>query len=172
MARHKEMTNHKGKEDIMAKPRKKKQGGFTLIELLIVILIVGILAAVAMPLYLGYVGDAKTAEAKSLVGAMWTALRGCAQVNAGTACAANGQFGRVGLTASGVTPDGRWTIRSTDTVTMNSTTSVYTLTAGILATGAALTDVAGILVELNYNIANNPPGNFTCTAGGGAPSPC
>ncbi len=172
MTRHKEMTNHKEKEGIVINQRKKKQAGFTLIELLIVILIVGILAAVAMPLYLGYVGDAKTAEAKSLIGAMWTALRGCAQVNAGTACAANGQFGRIGLTAAGITPDGRWTVRSTDTVTMNATTSVYTLTAGVLATGTALTDVAGILVELNYNIANSPPGSFTCTAGGGAPSPC
>ena len=46
--------------------------GFTLIELLIVILIVGILAAVATPLYLGYIKDAKTAEAKAVAGSLWT----------------------------------------------------------------------------------------------------
>ena len=49
--------------------------GFTLIELLIVILIVGILAAVATPLYLGYIKDAKTAEAKAVAGSLWTAVQ-------------------------------------------------------------------------------------------------
>jgi len=166
------MTNHKEKEGILINQRKKKQAGFTLIELLIVILIVGILAAVAMPLYLGYVADAKTAEAKSLIGAMWTAMRGCAQVNAGTACLASSQFGRIGLNGSGVTPDGRWTIRPGDTVTMSATTSVYTLAAGVLATGGVGTDVAGILVELRYNATLRPPGSFLCTAGGGAAAPC
>jgi len=156
----------------MINQRKKKQAGFTLIELLIVILIVGILAAVAMPLYLGYVADAKTAEAKSLIGAMWTAMRGCAQVNAGTACAASAQFGRIGLDSNGDTPDGRWRIRPGDTVTMSPTTSVYTLAAGVLATGALTTDVTGILVELEYDVAVTPPGRFFCTAGGGARSPC
>ncbi len=173
MARHKEMTNHKGKEDIMAKPRKKKQGGFTLIELLIVILIVGILAAVAMPLYLGYVGDAKTAEAKSLIGAMWTALRGCAQVNAGApGCDTNDQYGRVGLSVTGLSPDGRWTIRTGNNVQMNATTNVYTLTGGILATGVALTDVDGITVELLYTSGNFPPGRFECQFGAAAAAPC
>ncbi len=156
----------------MINQRKKKQAGFTLIELLIVILIVGILAAVAMPLYLGYVADAKTAEAKSLIGAMWTAMRGCAQVNAGVACPANAQFGRIGLDSNGDTPDGRWRVRPGDTVTMNPTTSVYTLAAGVLATGALATDVAGVLVELDDDVGVTPPGRFFCTTGGGARSPC
>ncbi len=156
----------------MIKLRKNKQAGFTLIELLIVILIVGILAAVAMPLYLGYVSDAKTVEAKSLIGSMWTALRGCAQVNAGFACTTESQFGRIGLGIGGATPDGRWTIRPGNTVVMSPTTNVYTLTGGVLATGAAGTDVDSLLVELVYNVLNNPPGSFLCTVGAGAPSPC
>jgi len=156
----------------MIKLRKNKKAGFTLIELLIVILIVGILAAVAMPLYLGYVADAKTAEAKSLIGAMWTALRGCAQVNAGVSCVASSQFGRIGLDTNGDTPDLRWRIRPGDTVTMNPTTSVYTLAAGVLATGAVGTDVDGVLVELFYLSTDRPPGRFECTAGGGAAAPC
>ena len=58
--------------------------GFTLIELLIVILIVGILAAVATPLYLGYIKDAKTAEAKAVAGSLWTAVQSNAIGSCGT----------------------------------------------------------------------------------------
>src|SRR3989338_5080507 len=62
--------------------------GFTLVELLIVILIVGILAAVAVPLYLGYTKDAKIAEGKALAGSAMTALQGCVQYKgAGGTCA-------------------------------------------------------------------------------------
>lgn len=46
----------------MAKLLKKKSG-FTLIELMIVVAILGILAAVAVPAFLGYMRRAKTSEA-------------------------------------------------------------------------------------------------------------
>ena len=49
--------------------------GFAPVELLIGGRIAGILAAVATPLYLGDVKDAKAAEGKSQVGAIWTSLQ-------------------------------------------------------------------------------------------------
>jgi len=53
----------------------KNNKGFTLVELMITVLIVGILASVAIPLYRANVRRAKATEADASLGSIRTALR-------------------------------------------------------------------------------------------------
>jgi type IV pilus assembly protein PilA len=55
---------------------KHLQKGFTLIELMIVVAIIGILAAVAIPAYQDYIARSQVSEAVSLLGAAKTPVAG------------------------------------------------------------------------------------------------
>ncbi|MFA3792963.1 prepilin-type N-terminal cleavage/methylation domain-containing protein [Aliiglaciecola sp. SL4] len=57
--------------------------GFTLIELMIVVAIIGILAAIALPAYQGYTQKAKFTEVTNATAAAKSAVEVCAQVNNG-----------------------------------------------------------------------------------------
>ena len=67
----------------MQQARRKAQQGFTLIELMIVVAIIGILAAVALPQYQDYVSRSRYASAVTAMASVQSAVASCLQDKAG-----------------------------------------------------------------------------------------
>jgi type IV pilus assembly protein PilA len=161
------------KEKSMQKMFRKAEAGFTLIEMLIVVLIVGILAAVAAPVYFGYTKDAKMSEAKAIAGSIWSSMQGCAQAVPLTACRVDGSYTRAGLTAGGNTADGRWTSAlGATTVTMDAANTMQGSANPLIEIRGVAADLTNLRVQFSWaNLTGL--GSFGCSTDGGATyNPC
>jgi prepilin-type N-terminal cleavage/methylation domain-containing protein len=148
--------------------RKGQDQGFTLIELLIVILIVGILAAVATPLYLGYVKDAKTAEAKAIAGSLWTAAQSNAMARCDNNTDVKDAYPKAGFAADGTTSPARWSVtQAISNLKVTCATGAITPDATVFEIDGVAADVSFIKVQLVYNSGNTPPSKLRCDTGGG-----
>lgn len=122
--------------------------GFTLIEILVVILIIGILAAIAIPSFISEKGKANDASAKSYVRNMQTAQEAYyADNNAYSNSLSSLQSIEPALndTPGRTAPSARNTPRGGYTVTATSTSGVsYTVTRNADGTTSRTCDSAGV----------------------------
>jgi prepilin-type N-terminal cleavage/methylation domain-containing protein len=72
---------------------RRNEKGFTLVELMIVVVIIGILAAIAIPKFSNMIGKTKTAEAKTILGSIiqlettyWNTNSSYVNFTAGNSC--------------------------------------------------------------------------------------
>jgi type IV pilus assembly protein PilA len=130
--------------------KKMIQNGFTLIELMIVVAIIGILAAVALPAYQDYTVRAKMSEVILAGSACRTSITEVVQGNAGSAAASLPVAGAWGCENTASSPSTKYVSRIQ--TTSNGTISVTVNTTNL----GAIPNGGGILMKPVFDSATNP----------------
>lgn len=133
--------------------RKSNQKGFTMIELMVVVIVVGVLAAIAIPMYGKYIKNARLTEATGRIGEIVTASKAWAQENQDAATGnptwPSGAGGILDLTSSEL-----FSYAITAGGGGDATTTALTITA----TGLAGQKMAGVTVAVTVNNINSNGG--------------
>ena len=134
--------------------QKKNRRGFTMIELMVVVVIVGVLASIAIPIYGKYIKNARLTEATGKIGDIVTGAKSWAIENT------NASGAPIWPSAAGGVVDLTSTQCFSYAITAGggavATTTAFTLTA----TGLAGNKMAGVTVAVtipNINSNGNAP---------------
>ncbi len=137
-------------------PRRSNDAGFTLIELMVVVSIIAILGAVAIPRYISYMRNSQTAEVGQIGGSIVSALQSYADSQGLTAAAAQALFDTYALNVTGTAPTKNLaTLLPNLTIPSNATFN-YSVSAIVATAGAQLNDVAYCI-----NATGNANSNLT-----------
>jgi len=141
------------------------QSGFTLIELLIVVAIIGILAAIAVPSYQSYTRKAKFSEVISAIAPYKLGVETCFQAT-GSLAAASCDNAVGGVPAATTAAAGYVAAGSGDLSAHDALTTTITMTAVGAVGGAAVNGLNGeTYVLTGVAAAVNAPIIWTLTAG-------